>query len=197
LTYPSVSFGKIPVPSVQKQCVLVFLLFANGQKCKGFLTVWRLAIMTSSVNFKGMSKKELVAFLEEIHCCEGKPDVRVSRDVASIFHGKIGFKNKQEHFLAMYLDGANKVIETRIIFIGTLNKSMVHPREVFAPAFELRAASLIIGHNHPSGNIEPSIEDLHMTKKLKEAGEILGIEILDHVIFTDTNHYSFQANGKI
>ncbi|HSW59962.1 MAG TPA: DNA repair protein RadC [bacterium] len=153
--------------------------------------------MTSSVNFKGMSKKELVAFLEELHCCENKEKVSVSKDVASVFHGKIGFKNKQEHFLAMYLDGANKVIETRIIFIGTLNKSIVHPREVFAPAFELRAANIIIGHNHPSGNTEPSTEDILLTRKLKEAGEILGIEVLDHVIFTDTNHYSFQGNGKI
>jgi len=152
--------------------------------------------MTSSVNFKGMSKKELVAFLEELHCCEKKERVSVSKEVASIFHGKIGFKCKQEHFLVMYLDGANKVIETRIIFIGTLNKSMVHPREVFAPAFEMRAASIIIGHNHPSGNPEPSIEDTLMTRKLKEAGEILGIEILDHVIFTDTDHYSFQGNGN-
>jgi len=152
--------------------------------------------MSSSVNFKGMSKKELVAFLEELHCCEKKERVSVSKEVASIFHSKIGFKCKQEHFLVMYLDGGNKVIETRIVFMGTVNRLMVHPREVFAPAFEMRAASLIIGHNHPSGNIEPSTEDVLMTKRLKEAGEILGIEILDHVIFTDTNHYSFQGNGK-
>lgn len=149
------------------------------------------------MNFKGMSKKELVAFLEELHCCEEKQSVKVSKEVASIFHGKIGFKCMQEHFLTMYLDGGNNIIETRIIFIGTLNKSMVHPREVFAPAFELRAANIIIGHNHPSGTVEPSVEDVLMTRKLKEAGEILGIEVLDHVIFTDTNHYSFQGNGKI
>ena len=77
-----------------------------------------------------------------------------------------------------------------------LFRSMVHQREVFAPAFELRANSIIIGHNHPSGNPEPSIEDTLMTRKLKEAGEILGIELVDHVIITDKSHYSFQGNGK-
>jgi len=148
------------------------------------------------MNFKGMSKKELVSFLEELHCCEKRETVKVSKEVASVFHAVIGFKSKQEHFLAMYLDGANKVIETRTIFLGTVNNCMVHPREVFAPAFELRAASIIIGHNHPSGNPQPSDHDIIMTKKLKEAGEILGIELLDHVIFTDTDHYSFQGNGK-
>ena len=148
-------------------------------------------------NFKKMSKKELVAMLEEIHCCEKKEKISLPKDVASIFHGKIGFKCKQEHFLAMYLDGGNKVIDTKIIFIGTINRSMVHPREVFAPAFELRAASIIVGHNHPSGAVEPSSEDINTTKKLVEAGKILGIELLDHVIFTDKNHYSFRGNGHI
>ncbi|HSW60988.1 MAG TPA: JAB domain-containing protein, partial [bacterium] len=104
---------------------------------------------------------------------------------------------QQEHFIMVTLDGANNVINVRVVFIGTLNKSMVHPREVFAPALADRAASIVIAHNHPSGDPEPSIEDILMTRKLKEAGEIIGIEIIDHVIITKKNHYSFQGNGKM
>ena len=151
--------------------------------------------MTSSMSFKGKSKKELVAMLEELYCSE-KVKVSVSKDVASVFRNMTG-RTKQEHFLAMYLDGANNIIETKIIFIGALNRCIVHPREVFAPAFELRAASVIVGHNHPSNNNQPSVEDITLTKRLVEAGKILGIEILDHVIFTDTNCYSFAGNGHI
>jgi len=151
--------------------------------------------MTDSMSFKGKSKKELVAMLEELYCSE-KVKVSVSKDVASVFRNMTG-RTKQEHFLAMYLDGANNIIETKIIFIGALNRCIVHPREVFAPAFELRAASVIVGHNHPSNNNQPSVEDITLTKRLVEAGKILGIELLDHVLFTDTECYSFTGNGHI
>ncbi len=104
---------------------------------------------------------------------------------------------QQEHFISITVDGANNVLNTRVVFIGTLNKSIVHPREVFAPAFTDRAAAIIIAHNHPSGNIEPSFEDITMTKKLTEAGEILGIDILDHVIVAKKGYYSFKMNGKL
>lgn len=151
--------------------------------------------MTGLMNFKGKKKSELVAMLEELYCSE-KVKVSVSEDVASVFRSMVK-RTKQEHFLAMYLDGANNIIETKIIFIGSLNRCVVHPREVFAPAFELRAACVIVGHNHPSKNSQPSVEDITLTKRLVETGKILGIEILDHVIFTDTNCYSFAGNGHI
>jgi DNA repair protein RadC len=151
--------------------------------------------MTGLMNFKGKKKSELVAMLEELYCCEA-PRVSVADDIARVFRGVIGRK-RQEHFLVCYLDGANKILKTDVVFIGTLNKCIVHPREIFAPAIELRAASVILGHNHPSDNLEPSLEDMNITRRLVEAGKILGIEILDHVIFTKTRHYSFQGNGKI
>ena len=91
---------------------------------------------------------------------------------------------KQEYFLCIYLDGANHICETRIITIGTLNQSLVHPREVFSPAVEHRCASIIVAHNHPSGILSPSSEDIKVTQRLKESGKLLGIELLDHVIFT-------------
>lgn len=149
------------------------------------------------MKFSEMKKSELIMFLEDLYCSEERTIALAPKNVAAVFRSKIGFKCKQENFVVSYLDGANKVMETKVIFVGTANRLMVHPREVFAPAFELRASSIIIGHNHPSGNTEPSVEDILMTRKLQEAGEILGIELLDHIVFTDTEYYSFQGNGKM
>ena len=89
---------------------------------------------------------------------------------------------KQEYFVCLTLDGANRLIAKRVISIGTLTASLVHPREVFAEAITDRAASIIVAHNHPSGNLEPSAADKEVTDRLKQAGEILGIEVLDHLI---------------
>lgn len=99
---------------------------------------------------------------------------------------------RQEYFLSLYLDGANHLSETRVITIGTLNQSLVHPREVFAPAIEQRCASIIVAHNHPSGVLSPSREDIEVTKRLQESGKILGIELLDHLIFTKNGYVSLR-----
>ncbi|QDF28700.1 RadC family protein [Halarcobacter anaerophilus] len=106
------------------------------------------------------------------------------------------YKNKkQEYFLTLYLDGANNLLETKIITIGTLNQSLVHPREVFSHAIEKRCASIIVAHNHPSGVLKPSSEDIKVTNRLKESGKILGIELLDHLIFTNEGFISLQEEG--
>ncbi|WP_419764638.1 MAG: RadC family protein [Arcobacter sp.] len=108
------------------------------------------------------------------------------------------YKNKrQEYFLSLYLDGANNLIETKIITIGTLNQSLVHPREVFSHAIEKRCASIIVAHNHPSGILKPSSEDINVTQRLKESGKILGIELLDHVIFTNDGFVSLKEEGVL
>jgi len=104
---------------------------------------------------------------------------------------------RQEHFLVMTLDGASRVIHTRTVFIGTLNQSLVHPREVFAPALEDRAAGIIIAHNHPSGTKEPSRADMQITDRLKEVAKVMGIELLDHVILTKEGYYSFSDEGLL
>ena len=93
---------------------------------------------------------------------------------------------KQEHFVVMTLDGANRLIAKRTITIGTLTSSLVHPREVFADAITDRAASIIVAHNHPSGNLDISQTDRDVTDKLVDASVILGIELIDHVIVTKT-----------
>jgi DNA repair protein RadC len=91
---------------------------------------------------------------------------------------------KQEHFVTLTLDGANRLIAKRIVTIGTLTASLVHPREVFADAITDRAASIVVAHNHPSGVLEASSADKEMTKRLCETGALLGIELLDHIIVT-------------
>ena len=95
---------------------------------------------------------------------------------------------KQEYFVCLTLDGANRLIAKRIITIGTLTSSLVHPREVFADAITDRAASVIVAHNHPSGSLNPSTADLEVTERLKDAGKLLGVNLLDHIIVTSTSH---------
>lgn len=91
---------------------------------------------------------------------------------------------KQEYFVCLTLDGANRLIAKRIITIGTLTSSLVHPREVFADAITDRAASVIVAHNHPSGSLTPSQADLSVTRQLVEAGKLLGIDLIDHILVT-------------
>ena len=99
---------------------------------------------------------------------------------------------KQEAFICITLDGAHQVITVRIISIGTINRTLVHPREIFAGAINDRAAAIILCHNHPSGNTEPSTEDIEITDRIKSAGKIMGIEILDHIILGKVpDYYSF------
>jgi len=104
---------------------------------------------------------------------------------------------KKEHFVVFYLDTRNQEIKREIISVGCLNANLVHPREVFEPAVKHLAASLIAAHNHPSGNLEPSREDIDLTKRLTGAGKLLGIELLDHVIVSKDGFSSFKEKGLI
>ena len=104
---------------------------------------------------------------------------------------------KKEHFVVFFLDTRNQEIKRDIVSIGTLNYNLVHPREVFEPAVKNLAASVIVAHNHPSGNLEPSDEDLSLTKRLSQAGKLLGIELLDHVIVTREGFMSFKQKGLL
>ena len=104
---------------------------------------------------------------------------------------------KQEHFLCTSLNGAYEVIKTRVVSIGLLNKTMVHPREVFSDPLMDRAAAVIVGHNHPSGDLTPSTEDIEMTCRLKNCSELLGISLLDHLIISEYGYYSFLNDKKL
>ncbi len=103
----------------------------------------------------------------------------------------------QEYFLTITLDGASHIINTRTVFIGTLNQSLVHPREVFADAIADRAAGIIIAHNHPSGTLSASRADIQVTQRLKEVSKLVGIELLDHVILAKNGFYSFSDEGLL
>jgi len=102
---------------------------------------------------------------------------------------------KKEHFMALYLNTKNKLINKEVISIGTLNASLVHPREVFEPAYRYASARVILAHNHPSGDTSPSQEDISVTKELVSAGSILGIQILDHVVVSHNDFHSLQQSN--
>ncbi len=104
---------------------------------------------------------------------------------------------QQEYFLVITLDGASHIINTRTVFIGTLNQSLVHPREVFADAIADRAAGIIIAHNHPSGTLSASRADIGITQRLEEVAKLVGIELLDHVILAKDGYYSFSDEGLL
>ncbi len=104
---------------------------------------------------------------------------------------------KQEHFLCITLNGAHEVLNIRTISVGTLNRCIIHPREVFSEAIKERAAAIILAHNHPSGNTEPSENDIEVTHQLYDASKILGIHLLDHIILCSGDYFSFAENGLV
>ncbi|RLL47959.1 JAB domain-containing protein [Oceanobacillus piezotolerans] len=104
---------------------------------------------------------------------------------------------KQEHFIVLFLNTKNQVIHRQTIFIGSLNASIVHPREVFREAVKRSAASIIVAHNHPSGDPSPSQEDIHVTRRLLESGKLIGIELLDHLIIGDRKFVSLKEKGYL
>jgi DNA repair protein RadC len=102
--------------------------------------------------------------------------------IATLFRALVPAKEKREHFVAFYLNGRHVPIRSAIVSVGTLNASLVHPREVLAPALGARAAAFILAHNHPSGDPAPSGEDVAITRRLEECGSMVGVQLLDHVI---------------
>jgi len=102
---------------------------------------------------------------------------------------------KQEYFYCIYLDTKNNIIKDKMLFKGTINESLVHPREVFKEAYLLSASSIICIHNHPSGNVNPSKNDELLTKQLIKCGQLLGIKVLDHIIIGNNSYFSFLEKG--
>lgn len=122
--------------------------------------------------------------------------IKVSSDVYEYIKEDVVLK-KQEYFYCLYLDTKNKVIAKKCLFIGTLNNSTVHPREIFKEAYLLSANKIICIHNHPSGDVTPSKEDINITRKINEISIIHGIELLDHVIIGNNCYYSFKDNNLV
>ena len=101
-------------------------------------------------------------------------------------------QNKKEHFVVLYLNARRQLIHKETISVGTLNANLVHPREVFEPALKNSAAQVVVAHNHPSGDPDPSEDDRMITKKLADAGNMMGIEVMDHVIMGKSSYFSFK-----
>ena len=105
--------------------------------------------------------------------------------------------SKKEHFLLVTLNGSHEIIQIHVISIGTLNRTLIHPREIYGTAIREDAAAIIVCHNHPSGNCEPSDEDIAVTHNLERVGEIMGIELLDHIIVCRESYFSFLDNKML
>ncbi|MCU9614014.1 DNA repair protein RadC [Caldibacillus lycopersici] len=122
--------------------------------------------------------------------------IRSPEDGAKYVMEDMRFLN-QEHFVCLFLNTKNQVLHKQTIFIGSLNASIVHPREIFREAFRRSAASIICLHNHPSGDPGPSREDIEVTKRLAECGKMIGIELLDHIIIGDKRYVSLKEKGYL
>lgn len=155
--------------------------------------------------FKGIGMSKACILLSSIELSK-----RINREVDTIkniklnnseivykfYKDKIGNK-KQEYFYCVYLDNQKRVIDDKLLFIGTINYSLVHPREIFKEAYLLGASAIICIHNHPAGNPLPSKQDIEVTNNLIEVGKILGIKVLDHIIICKEKYYSFLENNDI
>ncbi len=155
--------------------------------------------------FKGIGKSKACIILSVIELSK-----RINREVETIksvklnnseivykfYKDKISDK-KQEYFYAIYLDNQKRVIDEKLLFIGTINYSVVHPREIFKEAYLLGASAIICVHNHPAGNPYPSKQDIEVTNNLVSVGNLLGIKIVDHIIICKEKYYSFLENNDI
>lgn len=149
------------------------------------------AILSGSISAKVESLLELCRRIKGTGRIISSPDDAFRR----ISH--FAMDAKQEMFIVMELNGAHEVMDTFVATQGFVNRAYVHPREVFAKPIADRAVAVIIAHNHPSGATDPSEEDKDVTLRIRMAGEILGIKVLDHLVFTEDRYYSFLAHGLI
>ena len=146
----------------------------------------------------GLAKATLIAAALEFARRRIRPEgLRISSpaDVLPLIQNYAD--RKQEHFICISINGANEVMKTRVVSVGLVNKTQVHPREVFADPITDRASAIIVAHNHPAGTLTPSTEDKEITEQLKASGETPGIRLLDHIIFNHKGYYSFLEKGEI
>ncbi|MDP2736797.1 MAG: DNA repair protein RadC [bacterium] len=198
-------------PKALKEEELLAIILRSGLKGRNAIEV------ANDILIKYRNKKLLLASYQELCNIKGVGSTKAVQILAAIELGSRLFKekpeediyihtpedtikivsgiknNKKENFIALYLDARNKLIHQETISIGSINVSIVHPREVFEPAIRHLAAQIILTHNHPSGDPEPSKEDIVITKRLAESGKILGIEITDHIIVAKNGFISFKA----
>jgi DNA repair protein RadC len=160
------------------------------------------------VNVQALSDSELVELVlrtgkgaarelaERFSRRDPRPVLDVPRKVVDQVPADVR-SGRKEHFVAFYLNARSQLVHRETVSVGTLSASLVHPREVFAPAIAHAAAAVIVAHNHPSGDCTPSAEDRDATRRLRRAGELLGIPVLDHVIVSETSFVSLREQGLL
>lgn len=165
--------------------------------------------ITKSTHSFDISKLMVIAGMGEAKSCAVAAAIELGRRIFSTRGTRITMPKdaypllihfadlRQEHFIVISLNGGHEVNAVREITKGLINKTVVHPREVFADPITDRACAVIVAHNHPSGNLEPSEEDLDITRRLRQSGDILGIPMLDHLVFSETGYFSFVEHGLI
>jgi len=150
----------------------------------------------------GAAKACLILAIQELHKRMSRRrekivDVKITNpEIVYDYYNNIVNEN-QEYFYCLYLDSNKKVLKEKLLFMGTVNQSMVHPRDIFKEAYTVNATAFICIHNHPTGDVRPSKEDKIVTQRLNQIGELMGIKLVDHVIVGDGKYYSFLENGKI
>lgn len=160
------------------------------------------ATLEEMMSVKGVGQAKAVQILAAVEIgkrlyrkhSEGRYVIKSPEDVAAFLMTDMS-SLLQEHFVVLFLNVKNEVLHKQTIFIGSLNSSIVHPREIYREAVKRSAASIIAAHNHPSGNPSPSPEDIDVTKRLVEAGSIIGIDLLDHIIIGDHRFISLKEKG--
>ena len=171
---------------------------ADGGLYKRLAGITRLNELT---NIKGLGQAKAATVLAALEIgrriASAKPIEKIHlscpQDVADFLMPRLRYAAK-EQFVVILLNNKNKVIGTEVVSEGSLSSSIVHPREVYAPAILHHAAAIMVAHNHPSGDPQPSIEDEEVTRQLLRSGKVLGIPMIDHVIIGDGNYYSFLEN---
>ncbi|MCR6111498.1 DNA repair protein RadC [Bacillus sp. A301a_S52] len=196
---------------------LIALLLRSGTKSESVLqlstrviqhfnglTLFKEAQVKELTAIKGIGEAKAIQLLAALELgkrvyqftSEERYVIRSPEDVAQYMMDEMRQLN-QEHFVVLYLNTKNQVLHKETIFIGSLNASIVHPREIFREAFRFSAASIVCLHNHPSGDPEPSQQDIEVTQRLVESGKMLGIALLDHVIIGDRRFYSLKEKGYV
>ncbi|MDC9726507.1 MAG: DNA repair protein RadC [Candidatus Thioglobus sp.] len=197
--------------SALKDYELMAILMGSGGKNKDVLQLSREIVknfendfdtitLDSLLKINGLGKAKASKIISAIELSRRyliKQNIKITRPQQAYDELRKYHDKRQEYFLSITLDGASHLIKTRVEFIGTLNRTLVHPREIFAHAIADRAASIIVAHNHPSGTLEASKEDLDITKRLKSGAELLGIELKDHIIFSTEGFISLKEQEKL
>lgn len=201
-------------PEILTNSELLAVILGRGTKKEGVLEISQRVIKeygnNAILNEKDVNKIKRLLNLNDVHACQiiacfelGRRFFSETKEIyiknpEDVFNYLQDMRNlNKEHFRGIYLDVKNRIIHDEIISIGTLDTNLIHPRDVFYPAINRFSAGIIIAHNHPSGDPTPSKEDIEITKKLVEAGKIMNIDILDHIIIGKDNFKSLKEEGII